>query len=364
MLNELTFEQRREKLRRSLVKSRRETAGDDGKPVGPRADDGGAIAVAPGVFRVRLPIDDALDHMNAFVLDDGPGWLIVDPGPCSDPVRRKWDRLLAGPLAGKPVRRVLCTHHHADHTGLAGGMVRRDGAEFLTTAGEWDCYVRLWRPDCPERQAAWLSFFAHAGLTPAGLAARDWDRSPPIEAEPPPDTFTRLADGDWLTIGGRLWRVLAGGGHTPEHLCLYRPEDGALIGGDHTLAGLATSVTPVLFDPGRDCIGAFLATTGQLLTLPRDSLVLPGHGGAYRDLHGALRDSRARIQARLEAVAVSCTAPVTAASLADRMSMAAADATEAYLKIGEALAALNHLAVVGRLSVEPGVTGPHFVRRN
>ncbi len=90
---------------------------------------------------------------------------------------------------------------------------------------------------------------------------------------------------------------------------------------------------------------------------------LPGHGSLYRDLHGALRDIRARNQARLEAVAAACVRPVTAAELAARSRDWAPDATEAYLKIGEALGVLNHLAAIGRLTMQPGGSVRRFVRR-
>ena len=97
---------------------------------------GAAIEVAEGVLWMRLPLPMALDHVNVYALDDGDGWTVIDTGFSAPRSRALWETLLAGPLSGKPVRRVLVTHHHPDHVGLAGWFQER-GAELLTTRTAW-----------------------------------------------------------------------------------------------------------------------------------------------------------------------------------------------------------------------------------
>ncbi len=87
--------------------------------------EGKAIAVAPGILWLRLPLPMALDHVNIYALDDGDGWTVVDTGLSSRRGKALWDSLLTGPLAGKPVNRVIVTHHHPDHIGLAGWFQAR-----------------------------------------------------------------------------------------------------------------------------------------------------------------------------------------------------------------------------------------------
>ena len=79
-----------------------------------------AIEVAQGVLWVRLPLPMKLDHVNVYALDEGDSWTIVDTGFDSRKSRGIWQDLLAGPFGGKPVSRVIVTHHHPDHIGLAG----------------------------------------------------------------------------------------------------------------------------------------------------------------------------------------------------------------------------------------------------
>ena len=92
---------------------------------------GKAVTVAPGVLWMRLPLPMALDHVNVYALEDGDGWTLVDTGFDTPASRDLWDALLAGPLAGRPVRRVIGTHHHPDHTGGLAEVRRRSGARVV-----------------------------------------------------------------------------------------------------------------------------------------------------------------------------------------------------------------------------------------
>src|SRR6056300_1569020 len=87
--------------------------------------EGEVIEVAEGVLWLRQPLPMKLDHVNCYALDDRDGWTIVDTGFNSKRSRAIWETLLAGPLAGKPVRRVIVTHHHPDHVGLAGWFQKK-----------------------------------------------------------------------------------------------------------------------------------------------------------------------------------------------------------------------------------------------
>ena len=98
---------------------------------------GEPIPVADGILwlRARLPL--ALNHVNLWLCDDGDGWTVVDTGYGDAASRAMWHGVLGAVLAGRPVRRVLVTHFHPDHAGLAGWLCGATGAELWMSRTEW-----------------------------------------------------------------------------------------------------------------------------------------------------------------------------------------------------------------------------------
>ena len=128
--------------------------------------EGEAIEIAEGVLWFRFPLPMKLDHVNVFVFDDGDAWTIVDTGFDTKRARGIWRTVLEGPLAGKPVKRVLATHHHPDHIGLAGWFQSEFGAELLMTRTAWALGRMLQMDEQPTPVAQSLAFWKLAGMAP------------------------------------------------------------------------------------------------------------------------------------------------------------------------------------------------------
>src|SRR5581483_4272643 len=94
-------------------------------PLGTPPRPGETVEVAPGVLWVRMSLPFALNHINLWALEDDEGWTLVDTGMNTPDVATAWEAILTGPLAGRPVKRVICTHMHPDHIGMAGWLTRR-----------------------------------------------------------------------------------------------------------------------------------------------------------------------------------------------------------------------------------------------
>ena len=94
---------------------------------------GKVIEVASGIFWARIPLPFRLNHVNVYLIDDGDGWVVFDTGIGNDATRTVWEALLAGPLRGRRLTRLIVTHYHPDHIGLAGWLSQRFDLPLLTS---------------------------------------------------------------------------------------------------------------------------------------------------------------------------------------------------------------------------------------
>ncbi len=306
---------------------------------------GTATEVAPGILWMRLPLPMALDHVNVYALDDGPGWTILDTGLDSRKSRAVWESLLAGPLAGRPVTRVVVTHHHPDHIGLAGWF-RDGGAELVTTRTAWLLARMLVLDVQPLPTPQQIAFWRDAGLDAASLAARQTER--PFNfadcVAPLALGFTRIADGGQITMGGRIWDVRCGDGHAPEHATLWSRDDGLVLGGDQLLPGISANIGVYPTEPGADPLAEWIASCHRFLPLAQpDHLVLPGHELPYTGLPFRLDQMIAEHEAALDRLRARLATPQRATDCFAALFRRPIGAAEHGLALVETVAHLNHL---------------------
>ncbi|WP_300036586.1 MBL fold metallo-hydrolase [uncultured Roseobacter sp.] len=313
--------------------------------------EGEAVEVAQGVLWMRLPLPMKLDHVNVYALDDGDGWTIIDTGFASRRGKEIWKALIAGPLGGRPVNRVVVTHHHPDHVGLAGWLMQQQSAELLTTRTAWLMarMLTLDVQDVPAPEA--LEFFRRAGMDAEILEKRRTER--PFNfadvVAPLPLGYTRLEQGDVIRMGGRDWDVHIGNGHAPEHATFWSRDDNLVLAGDQILPSISPNIGVYPTEPMADPVADWLEACERLSQLARsDHLVLGGHKLPFTGLpvrmrqlidnhHGAL----ARLLDFLDTpkAAGECFAPLFKRSIGEG---------EYGLALVEAVAHLSHLYQEGR----------------
>ncbi len=315
-------------------------------------DPGQVVSLADGVFWARMPLPMQLNHVNVYALADDDGWTIIDTGFDSRKCRAAWQSLLAGPLAGRPVRRVLATHHHADHIGLAGWFIAQ-GAELLTSRTAW-LMARMQILDVQDRPTPQaLAFWRRAGMAPEMLQTRAAERPFNMAdcCHPLPPGFTRLAEGQRLRMGGRNWIVRVGNGHAPEHLTLWSESDHLVIGGDQLLASISPNLGVYPTEPGADTVGDWMESCRRFADHARaGQLVLPGHGLPFSDLPLRLRQLIENHESALERMLVAlAAAPRTAVGCFDILFRRRIEPAVYGLALVEAVGHINHLVATGQV---------------
>lgn len=166
------------------------------------------------------------------------GAVVVDPGAEPDRIISALEEWGSDPAA------VLLTHAHMDHVGAVADLVERFDTPVHLHPADRDLYDRA-----SEQGAAW------------GLR---------VPQPPPPDH--ELHHGDTVTVADLEFEVRHAPGHSPGGVVLVG--DGHAFVGDCVFAGGVGRVDL----PGGDAETLLSSIRGQILTLPPDTVLWPGHG--------------------------------------------------------------------------------------
>jgi glyoxylase-like metal-dependent hydrolase (beta-lactamase superfamily II) len=325
---------------------------------------GRSIEVAPGVRWLRMPLPFALDHINLWLLRDAvdgrEGWSIVDCGVANDATRALWQQVFEHELQGMPVLRVIVTHMHPDHIGLAHWLCEQWNCRLWISATDWNAARVASTATTGFGGEAAAAFFALHGLADPDSLQKVRERGNYYGSMVPqvPRAYRRLMDGQAVAIGGRGWRCIAGYGHAPEHIALFCAELGVLISGDMVLPRISTNVSVIDIEPEADPLPLYLASIEAMRTLPEGTLVLPSHGKPFTGLHARIGQLQAHHEERFAEVIEACTArPCHAAELLPVLFKRKLDLHQTTFAMGESVAHLHALAGQGRLRAERGSDG-------
>ena len=343
-------------------------------PLGDPPAPGHAREIAPGVLWIRMPMPFALDHINLWAIrddatdDPGAGWALVDSGLQTLDTATAWRNLLTGSgvLAGQRITRVLVTHMHPDHIGMAGWMTRRFDCRLWMTRLEYlNCRV-LAADTGREAPEDGVRFYRRAGWSEDDIEnyrARFGGFGKMIHQLP--DSYQRLKDGERLRIGAHEWQVVVGKGHSPEHACFHCPELKFFISGDQVLPRISSNVSVFPTEPEADPLGDWMSSIVKIKAeVPDDVLVLPAHNEPFHGLHARLDHLARGHEKGLERLRAVLGEPKRAVDVFGALFARSITSEPQLLGLatGESMAHLNYLVQRGEVVVRLGDDGASWYR--
>ncbi|MBK5291180.1 MAG: MBL fold metallo-hydrolase [Acidobacteriia bacterium] len=254
---------------------------------------GTVTEIQPGLWRIRLPFNFELNHINVHLLRLEKGYLLVDCGIGTEACFAALESALAAlGVEWTEIKVVVLTHCHPDHVGLAPRVLELSRARALMHAVEIRHLhsVADWA-DHPEAMDGKLIEWGvpedriHEITKAFVNVRRSFQRLEKVEA---------LGGGEVLYTGIGPLETVWTPGHSPGHLCLYASRDQLLLSGDHVLP----SITPnIAWMPEADSLADYLRALDQVSTL-KVKTVLPSHGDPFTDLAGRTRETVAHHESR------------------------------------------------------------------
>ena len=264
--------------------------------------------------------------------------------------------MLNGPLKGKRITRVFVTHFHPDHVGMAGWLCYKQKVRLWMNRTEWLMARMLTsdiREEPPQEAIEQMRYCGWSDERLEGFKKGGWGRFAKA-VSPVPIGHVRLEDNQLVTIGHRKWRMITGGGHTPEHVCLYDEDNGVLIAGDQILPRITSNVSFMTSEPTANPLGEWLDSISKFRKkISKETLILPAHGEPFTGAHKRLdrlaeghHEGLDRLEDALkekEMRAVDTFGVLFARAIDDSVY---------GLATGEAMAHLIYLVEMGRASVD------------
>jgi len=318
--------------------------------------------VADGVYWLRMSLPFALDHINLWLLEEEGGWTVVDTGIATQFMRDAWELVIDNHFNGKPINRVIITHLHPDHIGLAGWLTERFNCELCISQMEYQlCQSVIETTSKPITDRS-IKFYQSAGYNEEQLAIHKVGFGHFAKVVSPlPSSYNQLKDAECLVINDRSWEIVIGSGHSPEHVCLYCPELNILISGDQVLPRITSNISIFPMAPNDNPLENWLNSCSNLRKrLPDDILVLPSHQEPFYGLHHRLSSLIESHNVALEKLLSYLETPKMAIDCITTMFGRKIGDSEMLFAIGETLAHLNYLIQKGKVKRETSTSGVDY----
>lgn len=253
------------------------------------------------IYKLPIRTPYPVGPVNAYLIKNKP-YTLVDPGPETAEAKEELTAgLTALGVSLTDISRIVLTHSHADHSGLAHWLSKIAGAQIYIHQLE----MRKLTPDY-DFHLERFSFLQEAGL-PSAVLREILNDIDPVAAPVLPDTgVTSWSGGETLEFTDGALSVLHLSGHSDGHVCLYDQDGMRLLAGDFVLEHITPNPG---MEPNPDNFAERLPTLKNYLSyldsleILNPGLILPGHGKNIYDSREIVKITKEHHRTRLAEMA-------------------------------------------------------------
>ncbi len=258
----------------------------------------GITRITDDIIQVQIPLPYRLNIVNCYLLRGERGWTLLDTGLNTASARALWNAAMqALSITANDIEKIVLTHMHPDHFGLAGWWQR-----------EAETPTPVYLPKQESRQAQVFYRRANAALyqqwmLDCGMDQETVDR---VESalghtrdltQPHPTQQAYLREGTIVRLGARDCLSILAPGHSDGQLIFYHKAEKLMFCGDHVLMKITPNIGSWPHTQP-DPLGRFLRSLNALKSLDV-RLALPGHRALITDWRARIEELIAHHQLRL-----------------------------------------------------------------
>jgi len=305
--------------------------------------------VVKGIYWIRMPLPFDLNHINLYLLQDGEGFVLIDTGIGTGTTKDCWQALFDRYQI--TLNRIVVTHMHPDHIGLAGWLSEKFKVPILMSYAEYFTARAIVAGGRGADNWQDKRYLKRAGFDDDYIESNTSGSKNGIAqvVSPIPLSYFRLVEGASVTIGEHQWLVMIGRGHSPEHVCLYCESLGVLISGDHVLPKISPNIGVYNTEPEGNSLKLYLQTLPQFLDLPENTLVLPSHKQPIYGLHQRVNELLEHHHKHLAALLDFCQTPKNLKECLAVLFKRELNQHNMFFAVAEALSHLNYLKYEGKV---------------
>ena len=255
-----------------------------------KTDDLPITRIADDIFVASMPMGPPMNQVNVYFLRDTDGWVIIDSGLNTPECKTIFQSIFDTQLEGLPVKKLIVTHFHPDHIGLAGWICKKWKCQLYMTRTEY-LMGRALSLDTTEGYINGMeSYYTRAGV-PINIRQEIISKGNTLAAHvyPVPANYLVLREDSNVIIGDDKWRVLYGRGHSTAQACLYSRKRNMLLSADHVVGRITPNISVWPLETNANPLDEYLTDLKEWRTIvPNDVRVLPGHGPEFTDLHARI----------------------------------------------------------------------------